>query len=171
MEFEKKVKALLIIEVLGKPPEHVLQALKDLVERMGKEKDVEIISKKFNEPKPAQTLFVTFAEVEIAVPDLFKLFEICFSYMPASVEIFEPADLKFAISDANLIINGLMSRLHQYDAVAKRLSFENMILKNQLQQIKGMQAPQNIIEANPEKPAEKSSKNKKQKKTKKKGKK
>lgn len=134
MEFEKNVRAMLVIEILGKPADYVEQTLNGLIDRLGTEKNVEILSKKFYEPKPAETLFVAFSEVEIAVPSFFRLLEICFLYMPSSVEITE-ADLKFSMNDANMLVNGLVTRLHQYDAIAKKITFENNILKNQLQQL------------------------------------
>jgi hypothetical protein len=135
MEAEKRVHAVIIIEVLGKPAEHIDKAIHDLVERLGQEKNIEILNKKFYEPKPTENLFITFCEVELAVPSLVRLMEICFMYMPSSIEITEPRDLSFNLNDANSILNGLISRLHQYDAIAKKITFENMILKNQLQQL------------------------------------
>ena len=150
MESEKNVKAMLIIEILGKPADYVEQTLHGLIDKLGQEENIEILSKKFYEPKPTETLFIAFSEVEIAVPSLFKLLEICFKYMPSSVEISEPADLKFNLNDANMLINGLMTRLHQYDAIAKKITFENNILKNQLQQIAS-----NPVQKNSEKPDKK----------------
>lgn len=151
MESEKKVHAIIIIEVLGKPAEHIDAAIHDLVERLGKENSVEVLNKKFYEPKPTETLFITFCEVEIAVPSLLRLMEICFAYMPSSVEIIQPIDLSFNLNDATFILNALISRLHQYDAIAKKITFENMILKNQLQQIGVNPAQQQQVQAKQEK--------------------
>ena len=170
MEFEKKVKAMIIIEILGKPADYVEQTLHGLIDKLGTEKNVEILSKKFYEPKPAETLFVAFSEVEIAVPSFFRLLEICFLYMPSSIEVTEPSDLRFNLSDANLLVNGLTTRLHQYDAVAKKITFENNILKNQLQQLTSnavslqQQTPKKInkkAKANPKSRAKSKHKNKK----------
>lgn len=158
MESEKGVKALLVIEVMGKPAEHIDQAIHDLVERLGKEQDVDILNKKFYEPKPTETLFITFCEVEIAVPSLSKLSEIGFNYMPSSIEIFEPSDLRFNINDANSLINGIIVRLHQYDAIAKRITFENMILKNQLQQVGAIPAVPSVPDKKQESKSKKKSK-------------
>ncbi len=141
MEFEKNIKAMLVIEILGKPADYVEQTLHGLIDKLGTEKNVEILNKKFYEPKPTETLFVAFSEVEIAVPSFFRLLEICFLYMPSSIEVTEPEDLRFNLSDANLLVNGLATRLHQYDAIAKKITFENNILKNQLQQLTSNTAP------------------------------
>lgn len=157
MELEKKVHAIIIIEILGKPAEHIDKAIRDLVESLGKEKNVEVLNKKFYEPKPAENLFITFCEVEIAVPSLLRLMEICFAYMPSSVEIIQPTDLSFNLNDANFILNALISRLHQYDAIAKKITFENMILKNQLQQIGVPMQQESQVSAKEEKAESKAS--------------
>ncbi|MFH1249181.1 MAG: hypothetical protein V1660_03445 [archaeon] len=151
METNTKINAILILEILGKPPGYLYETLNGLVGKLSNEKDVTLINKKLYDPKPTENLFVAFAELEIQVPSLMRLIEICFAYMPSSVEIVEPADLNINLNDANAIINNLMARLHQYDAIAKRITFENNILKNQMQQINNglkeqKKIPQNVQE-------------------------
>lgn len=135
MEFE--INAVLVIEVLGRPPEHIASALSELIERLGKEQDIKVTNKKIYPPKQAEkseSMFIAFAEVELNAKDLARLAELCFAYMPSSIEIVKPYDLKMTLNDANAILNLLLGRLHNYDAIAKRMIIENTILQNQLKQ-------------------------------------
>ena len=145
---ESEITAVLVIEVLGRPAEHVASALEQLVERLGKESGIQIVNKKLYEPKETEKtkgMFFAFAEIEIKTSAIIRLAEICFVYMPSSVEIVRPYELKMTLNDATAILNMLVARLHNYDAIAKSLTIENTILQNQLKQgqIK-QQVPQKI---------------------------
>lgn len=154
---EYKLTAVLVIEMLGRPVEHVASAMEQLVERLGNERECQIEKKKIFEPKEsdkAKGMFLSFAEVEMKVKDISRLSEICFSYMPSSVEIINPYEIKLTLNEANAVLNLLVARLHNYDAIAKRLTIDNTILQNQLRQagvIRQQIAPQ-IQETKKEKP-------------------
>lgn len=131
----EEVSAIIVIEVLGRPAEHVTQAMEGLIVRLGSEKGVTVTNKKIHEPQAAESapnLFISFTEVEAQVVSLTRLLELCFTYMPSSVEIVKPAELRFKLNGANAIVNFLLARLHQYDAVAKKLSVENMVMRGKL---------------------------------------
>lgn len=134
----EKVRANLIIEILGRPPEHIVHSLNMLIDALSKEPGVFVLNKKVNKPheiKKNKTLFTTFAEVEIEASSLYRLIEIVFIYMPSSIEIFEPAEIRLKLDEANMIINSLSARLHKYDAVAKRLNMEKILLEKQVQEL------------------------------------
>lgn len=143
---EQEINALLILEVLGRPKEHIVSALTQLVEQLNKEKGVKVLSKSIKEPRelkqeeqPAhvqqQELYITFAEVEIQVTSLFDLVGIMFKYMPSHIEILSPEDIHSTNADWNDMLNDLTRRLHSYDEVARVMQMENAILKNQLKVI------------------------------------
>jgi archaellin len=138
MGFE--VQAVFVIEVLGRPAEHITMALNTLIEQLAGEKDIELANKKIFPPKPTENMFLTFAEVEVRAKNLSRIAELCFTYMPSSVEIVHPSDLKFNLNDANAMLNLLVARLHQYDAIAKKINVENAILQRQLQTLLQRQA-------------------------------
>lgn len=134
---ESEITAILVIEVLGRPAEHVASALEQLVERLGKEPEIQIVNKRFYKPKEAEKtkgMFFAFVDIEVKTRTISRLAEICFAYMPSSVEIVQPYELKMTLNDANAILNLLVARLHNYDAIAKSLTIENTILQNQLRQ-------------------------------------
>lgn len=142
---EKKLRVTFIIEVIGRPAEHIFKALEDLIARLAVEQDVQVVNKKIHEPKEAEkakNLFVTFAEVEFLTTTLDRLIELCFIYMPSSVEIIEPAEMRFTLNDANAILNSLLSRLHKYDEIAKTMIMQTQMLQSQLKHYEGLAALQ-----------------------------
>jgi hypothetical protein len=136
-----EINSIILIEVLGRPAEHVKEAINGLLEKLSNEKGVKIVSKKIHEPVPAKShdktsnLFISFMELDLTFQSLARLLEICFAYMPSSVEIVKPAELRIKLNDINVILNFLLSRLHQYDAVAKKLTIENMVMQKKLHEL------------------------------------
>lgn len=124
-----KIKALLVYEILGRPPEHIKTALEDFVERLNQQKGLKVESRKIHEPTPcedehADDLFTTFAEVELSIEDLGLLFGVIYNTLPASVEIIEPSELNIKNFDLSSIATDLTLKLHKYDEVAKTISIE-----------------------------------------------
>ena len=133
---EEKIKAVLILEILGKPAEHIKKVLGEIVDNLGKESKITLISKKIADVKelPEQKgIFTTFAEVEIE-SCLDKLMMIIFGYMPSHIEIIYPEDLKINNADLNLFFNELARKLHQYDELAKTMLIEREIIAKQIQE-------------------------------------
>ncbi len=134
----EKIRAFLIFEMLGRPPEHLEKTLNEFIDKIGNEKDIEIINKKTNEPRKIEEakeeIFTSFAETEIEFEDISSFLKIVFGYMPSHIEIAEPEEIKMKNFDFNGFINELTRKLHQYDEIAKRLAIERGILLGQLQQ-------------------------------------
>ena len=66
----KGIKAVFVLEILGRPKEHLIQTLDKLIDTLNKEKGVKVIEKKIKEPvelKDNKDFYTTFAEVEIEV--------------------------------------------------------------------------------------------------------
>ena len=132
---EDKIKAILIIEVLGKPKEHLVQTLEKISEDISKEKGVELIEKKIREPvelKERKDLFTTFAELEIEVESMLYFTILIFKYMPAHVEIISPELIAMHNTGWNDVFNELVRRLHGYDEVARIMQFQNRELQQKL---------------------------------------
>ena len=58
-----------------------------------------------------------------------------FGYMPSNIEIISPEKLTLQNIDLNEIGNGLVSRLHNYDAIAKRLVVEKEFLLSKIKEL------------------------------------
>ena len=129
------INCTIIIEILGKPADYIDKVIREVVEAIENKQGVEVVSKNFHEPVESKKLFSTFSEVEFRVNSLGKLVEIIFEYMPSNVEILSPNEIKMPLTETNEFINILAAKLHGYDALAKKLKVENMVLKNQLKEM------------------------------------
>lgn len=122
----------MIVEIAGTPAEHVAKTLDLVNESLSKIKDVKIIQSEKEEPKKVEEndkLFSAFIEIEMLIKNTPTLVSICFEFMPSSVEILEPANLKLNTNDASNLFNDVLGRIHNMDMVLKNKSAENQILK------------------------------------------
>ena len=120
-----------VIEVLGKPRQHVESSIKKYVENLKEEKLFEVTKEKFAEIKKQeeQDLWSAFAEIEVKTDKIENLVHFCFQYMPAMVEIISPTKFTFSDGDFTNFLNDLQSKLHSVDMVAKTMKMENDALK------------------------------------------
>lgn len=133
-----KVQASIVLEILGRPAEHIKSALDGLMEKLGSEKGVKIIDKIAHEPILAQDskdLFTTFAEITLELDSLTHYLGILFAYMPAHTELIYPEKINFTNSEVNELANKLIMRLHEYDALTKKALVERDIIIKKLQEI------------------------------------
>ena len=133
-----KIKTLLIIEVLGRPPEHLTETLESIIKNIGNEKGVSILSKKINEPKlikDKNDFYTSFAEIEIEVDDVLGLVPIMFKYMPSHIEVISPGNIIISNNSINNLFNELAGKLHQYDEVTRVLQIERKILEKKLREL------------------------------------
>ncbi|VVB78255.1 Uncharacterised protein [uncultured archaeon] len=136
----QKIRAIFIFEILGRPPEHIKEALDNFVSKMGLQKGIEIVSKTIHEPKPiedkeAKDLFTTFAEVEVLLDSIHLLFAIVLNMLPSSVEIIQPEEIRLSNFELNSVLSELAVKLHKYDEIAKTITIENNNLIGQLNAI------------------------------------
>jgi hypothetical protein len=137
MEKNYKIKARLIVEIVGMPKSHVEETILILGERFGAgNPDVKVTSKKVREPIQLEnsSLFSAFIEFEVEVTDLATLIGLVFDYMPSSVEILEPEQISESLQNLNEILNDLAAKLHTYDAMNKKLLAQLNLLKKQQKQ-------------------------------------
>ena len=128
----------IVIEILGRPKDHVKEALQSLVLRLGAEKGIKILDKNIHEPIPvkdAKDLFTTFAEVSLALDSITNYFGVLFGYMPSHVELVNPEKISLTNIDLNDLGNKLVQRLHDYDAITKNVLVEKDMLVKKLQEV------------------------------------
>ena len=133
----EKFVARFIIEILGRPPEHIKFSLSQLLDKLAREKGVKTNERKISEPlavPDSKDLFTSFADVTIECDSLEVFLGIIFAYMPANVELISPEQLIFTNTDINLLANKLVLRLHDYDSVAKRMLKERDFLVEKLKE-------------------------------------
>jgi len=138
-EMAEEIRAHFIIELMGRPPEHLKEALNTLVVKIGSEKGVSLLGKKYHKAKPVKdvkNLYTNFAEINMEFDSLERFFAIITGYMPSNIEIYEPEKFKLNAYEINALGNQIISRLHGYDEITKRVLAERDILLRQLQHIK-----------------------------------
>ncbi|MCF7910347.1 hypothetical protein K9L16_01590 [Candidatus Pacearchaeota archaeon] len=137
-EQNSKIQATLILEIIGKPPEHLKETLNSMIENIKKEKGIEIKKSDVKEPeklKDSKEFFTTFAEVEIQAETIMHMIGISFKYMPSHIEIFYPEKFKINNLEWNDVFNEIVRRLHGYDEVAKVLQIQNQQLQEQVKKL------------------------------------
>ena len=134
----KNIRAIFIIEVAGRPPEHLTETLEKIIEKIKEEKGVKVKEQKINNPAPMkdqEKFYTNFAEVELELEDSLKLLFMIFRYMPAHVEIVYPENIKLTNNGFSVVLNELVRRLHGYDEIAKVIQVEKNILEKKLRAV------------------------------------
>ncbi|MEM4605878.1 MAG: hypothetical protein QW103_02505 [Candidatus Pacearchaeota archaeon] len=118
----EKIKATIIVQIAGAPPQYILEALKTHVSRLDSFENVELISKKFSEPQPLpdkKEFFSVFSEIEFYVKTFSDLVFVVSEMLPSSIEISEPTTIKLDSFEANDFLNNLAGKLHYYEDILR----------------------------------------------------
>lgn len=128
-----------VIELIGKPKEHIEGTMKEYVEKIKNEDSIQVIDVQVAETKQMETgakqeemikeMWATFAELDMLVKDPMTLTYFCFDYMPSSIEIVEPEKLSYGNNDLTEFFNDLQARLHKLDMMAKQMKSELVFLR------------------------------------------
>ena len=131
-----KIRVRTIIEVLGKPKEHIEKTIREYVENIKVDNNFVMLKEHFSDAEEQkhgeETYFAIFVELEFLVKGLQPLVGFCFNYMPSSIEIEKPEELAIPASMMNAIFNDLQARLHKVDMVVKQQANENTFLRKNL---------------------------------------
>ena len=136
----KGIRAILIVEVIGRPPEHLTETLNNIISKIDEEKGVIVKEKRLHEPilmKKQKDFYTSFAEVEVEVEEILNLAILMFKYMPANVEILSPELIALTNNGWSDIFSELTRRLHGYDEVARIIQVEKNILEKKLREVLG----------------------------------
>jgi len=125
---EGHILARIIIEVVGKPKEHVENSLRLAIKKIKEQKNIILKEGDLFKAKEKEGLWSTFSELELLFKDAGSLVGFCFDYVPSSVEILEPKGLRFDTNELSNLINDFLAKLHQIGVSLKKLNSENQIL-------------------------------------------
>jgi hypothetical protein len=131
----KKVRSNIVLEILGKPKEHVQEAIKLYIEKIKSDenKDTVILDEKIHDVvEQKDGFFSTFAELQIISKDISALIGFCFDYMPSSVEIIAPENIDMSHREMANVLNDLQAKLHTLDMTIKTTRTENDFLKRNM---------------------------------------
>jgi hypothetical protein len=137
-EKDSKVFATIVLEILGRPKEHLIETLKDIIKQLNEEKGVVVKGEKINEPRAIedqQGFYTTFAEVDLETEDIQKLIFLTFKYMPSHIEIVSPETIKMISNDWGETLSEITRRLHAYDEVARIIQNERIILEEKIREL------------------------------------
>ncbi|MBU0469910.1 MAG: hypothetical protein KKA62_05765 [Nanoarchaeota archaeon] len=128
---EKKIVFRTVIEVLGKPKEHVEDSMHKYLEKLKTNKEYLVLNEEIAEIKKHgdTDLWMIFAELEVSTAEVQDLINFCFDYMPSLIEVIEPSELKFKEEEVSTFLNDLQAKLHYVDMLTKQLKTENDSLK------------------------------------------
>jgi len=129
---EGRILARIIIEIVGKPKEHIEKALRIVVDKIKEQKDFKVVEEKLFNAEKQEEMFSTFAELGILFNNMEVLVGFCLDFMPSSVEILDPEKLSFKSNNFAGLINDLLTRLHQINLKVVQNNAEKKILKKNM---------------------------------------
>jgi len=135
---EKTITVSFILEVIGRPKEHLVQALEEIISKIDSEEKVSVTNKKIHEPVPLEKqpeFFTTYAEVEIKVEELLRLSALIFKYMPANIEVISPEKIVFDNNSLSEILSELARKLHGYDELARVMQADRKMLLEKIEEL------------------------------------
>ncbi len=124
-----------IIEVLGKPKEHVENAIKEYIEHIKQDSELVILNEDYSETQEQGKLWSKFVELDLVIKGTRKLIAFCFEYMPSSIEVLKPEHLIMTNPELSNFLNDLQARLHNVDMIVKQLKAENDFVKQNMNAI------------------------------------
>jgi hypothetical protein len=133
-ELQKKIKngavlAQVTFELIGNPKEYVENAVKSYVNNIRNDSQIKIISEEFGEAEQLEGgLWSTYADTEMLFDDLDKLNWLCINFMPASIEIIAPEELRFSDKDLTNWFNDLLSKLHEISASVRQTTTQDQLV-------------------------------------------
>jgi len=129
---EGKILTRVVIEIVGKPKEHIEKALKIVVDKIKEQKDIKVVEEKLFDAEKQEEMFSTFAELGVLFMDIETLIGFCFDFMPSSIEILDPEKLNFNSNEFAGLINDLLARLHQMTLKVVQNDIEKKSLKKNM---------------------------------------
>ena len=134
----KKIISRITVEVLGSPKDHVEKALQQVIKKLREdEKGIKVLKvEEFECKQMDNKLWNTFADIEFETLELKRVLDVCYDYMPSTIEILEPAGLEIDTNDIADVFNDFLTHLHKYSMVLKKLQTENIYMMKELEKIK-----------------------------------
>jgi hypothetical protein len=134
----KKIRAVFILEAIGRPPEYLTETLNGIVKSISEEKGVKVIESKLNPPvqmKNQKDFYTSFVEVEVELEQVLSIAILMFRYMPAHVEVISPEHLAISNREMGDLFSELTRRLHGYEELTRIMQNEKIILETKLREL------------------------------------
>ena len=106
-----------ITEVQGNDKEHVKKSLKNLIEKLEDERNIQLVEANYSDVEAIEDgLFVYSVELHYLVKDFNELTKVALLFSPSFMEIHEPKQIKIPVGDAQNIlidISNIVTQLSQ----------------------------------------------------------
>jgi hypothetical protein len=143
------VRAIMIVEMAGRPAEHLTASIEKHIGVLNEVKDIKVHSIKVSEPREieidemngvekGEKMFSVFAEADFECESFARLTETMFDFMPSSVEVLEPTRVTMDLNESTNLLNTISGRMHRYDEVAKIAGARLQQMNTQLQMAKNI---------------------------------
>jgi hypothetical protein len=139
---------IVLFEIVGNPKEHVSKAMDQVLESIGKDARIKIVSNDKGTVEDAgEGLWGTYCESELLVKDILSLSWLAFNFLPASIEIKAPSKLTLKDKELTDFMGDLISQLHESN---KKLVSTNSINMSMLRNINALMRNAVLISLNQE---------------------
>jgi hypothetical protein len=138
-ELQRKIKsgavlALVSFEVVGNPKEHVEKTMKEFMDNIKKDSQMKVISEDYGEAEEVNDsngLWSTFCDTEMLFDNLDKINWLCVNFMPSSIDIIAPEELRFKDKELTNWFNDILAKLHEVSIGYRQNSLkEELLTKN-----------------------------------------
>ncbi len=136
---QKKLKnggvlAIVSFEVVGNPKEHVEKTIREFMENIRKDQQMKVVTADYGEAeevKDSDGLWSTFCDAEMLFDNLEKMNWLCVNFMPSSIDIIAPEELRFKDKDLTNWFNDILAKLHEVSiGYRQTLVKEELLTKN-----------------------------------------
>ena len=110
----------------------VKEHLQITIEQIKQDDNFMFLKEDFVPAEKKGDVFSAFAEVEIVSKSLSAMIGFCFDYMPSTMEIIKPDELKLEMRELSNMLMDLQARLHKVHMVAKTYKLENDFVKKNM---------------------------------------
>jgi len=134
----KAIKAIAIFEVIGKPEDFIVKVMENFLDRIAEKKDLEVIHKQILPAKKVENtkdVYSIVADTEIYFKNFETLLGFIIDTLPASIQIVEPAEIKFDLPEINSFLADYLAVLHKYNETFNKLKLEKEILMNKIRKM------------------------------------
>jgi hypothetical protein len=133
-EIQKKIKggavlAQVAFELIGNPKDYVEKTIQTYLNNIKNDSQIKILNEEFGEAEQLEGgLWSTYADTEMLFDNLDKLNWLCINFMPASIEIIAPEELRFSDKDLTDWFNDLLSKLHEISASVRQTTTKDQLV-------------------------------------------
>lgn len=128
MTEKQPVKIRTIIEILGRPEEHIINTMKLMIAKLKGEEGISVLKEFISDAEKQDDLFSIFSELELELDSYERLISFTFGYMPSVIEILDPEHLALSNRELTNFMTDIQGRIHTIDGKLKMANQENVNL-------------------------------------------